>query len=305
MKTLDLLVEKISQKNKIHANNLKVYLDSVDDNFKIIAEDYLSNYCNFLNKKFNKSIDFIVDSYLVMVKDILVEQVRFLRKGAYRYSTIEEADKNVYSNKEYMFQYMIGVALSQFLWQNHKEMFEFFQKNIKKYPSNNYLEIGCGHGLFFAESIKNQFFDSYRAIDISQTSIDITSSFIKYFFGTLPSNVEFINQDVTKVSFDNFGKYDFITMGEVLEHVENPKELIKSIYNLLSDEGHAYISTCANCPVRDHIYLYNTIDEIREQLDECGLKIVDELIISNDKLKESEWIEKKSNLNYVAIVSKK
>lgn len=304
MDTLALIVENIGKKNKIHANNLRAFLDNASDEFKVVAEDYLSHYCKFLQDKFDIDMEFIVDSYLMMVQDIVVEQVRFMRKGVYRYSTIEDADLNVYSNKEYMFQYMIGVALSQFLWKNHKEMFEFFQENIRKYSSNNYLEIGCGHGLFFAESIKNNFFKNYQAIDISQTSIEITSSFIHNFFGNIPANVNFSNQDVTKASVEKFGKFDFITMGEVLEHVENPKELLLSIYKLLSDNGYAYISTCANCPVRDHIYLYNTIDEIREELAECGLSIQEEIIISNDKIKEEDWIQKKSNLSYAAIVSK-
>lgn len=304
MNILNLILKKIDQKNKVHANNLRIFFLDVDDDFKCIANEYLSHYCEFLLNEFNIDMDYIIDSYLKMVNDILIEQVRFLRKGIYRYSKIEEAEENVYSNTDYMFQYMIGVALSQFLWKNHKEMFEFFQSNIKKYSSTRYLEIGCGHGLFFAESIKNNYFKNYQAIDISQTSIDITSSFIKKIFGELPSNVSFTNFDITKASVDEFGYFDFITMGEVLEHVENPKELLNSIYKLLRNGGYAYISTCANCPVRDHIYLYNTIDEIREQFNQSGFFIQDEIIISNDKIKEEEWIQKKSNLSYAAIIRK-
>lgn len=59
-----------------------------------------------------------------MVKDIWLNKLEFLRKGAYRYSTMKTEIK-MYIVTKNMFQYMIGVALSQFLWQNHKEMFEF------------------------------------------------------------------------------------------------------------------------------------------------------------------------------------
>jgi len=301
---VDVLLKKIYEKNKIHSNNLKIFFENCDENFKKIAEDYLSSYCNFLAENFDINIDFIVDSYLMMVKDIVIEQIRFKRSGKYTYSTIIEADENVYSNKDYMFKYMIGVALSQFLWKNHKEMFEFFRENISKFSSQDYLEIGCGHGLFFLESVKNESFEQYRAVDISHTSLDITKKFTKSFFGKLPDNVEFIHQDITKANPESFGKFDFITMGEVLEHVENPYDLLYAIKKLLKDGGHAYISTCVNCPVKDHIYLYSSIDDIRKQFNDAGLEIVNEIIISNDNIPEHEWLQKKSNLSYAAILKK-
>lgn len=299
---IDVLLNKIYEKNKIHSNNLSVFFNECDEEFKAVAESYLSSYCDFLIKNFDINMDFIVDSYLLMVKDIVIEQTKFKRSGKYSYSTINEADENVYSNKEYMFKYMIGVALSQFLWKNHKDMFEFFRINIIKYSSKDYLEIGCGHGLFFLESVKGAYFEKYRAVDISQTSLDITKKFTRSFFGTIPDNVEFTHKDITKADSDSFGKFDFITMGEVLEHVEVPHDLLYSIKKLLKENGHAYISTCANCPVKDHIFLYSSINDIRRQFNDSGLIIVDEVIISNDNILEAEWELKKSNLSYAAIV---
>lgn len=304
MKTINTILTKIQNKNKIHANNLKTIITSYDKNFKSTAETYLQHYCDFLMKNFDVNMDFIVDSYLIMVQDYILEQIRFIKKQQYRYSTIQEADENVYSNEEYMFRYMIGMALSQFLWTNHKKMFEFFKKNIKLHQGEAYLEIGCGHGLYFLESIKNNYFKSYETIDISQASLDITEKFISHFFGKIPTNVKFINQDVTTSNTKSFNKFDFITMGEVLEHVENPKSLLNAIYSLLTDTGYVFISTCANCPVKEHIYLYSTIDEIRQQFFDCGFKIQEELVISNDNTKEEEWITKKSNLSYAAILKK-
>jgi SAM-dependent methyltransferase len=181
--------------------------------------------------------------------------------GCDRYSTIEEADKNVYSNKEYMFQYMIGVALSQFLWQNHKEIFDFYRKNISNSSGDKFLEIGCGHGMFFIEAIKQNRFQSYKAVDLSPSSIELTKNFVNNYFEKNLPNVEIKLQDI--FDFDEDEKFDFINMGEVLEHVENPKKLLDRIYELLTNNGKAYLSTCANCPAVDHIYLYKNVDEIK------------------------------------------
>ncbi len=301
MKTLDLLVEKISQKNKIHANNLKVYLDSVDDNFKIIAEDYLSNYCNFLNKTLNISLDFIVDSYLTIVEDTTKEQIRFMRSGNYKFSTFEEADFNVYNNKEYMQKYMIGLALSQFLWQNHKEIFDFYRKNISNSSGDKFLEIGCGHGMFFIESIKQNRFQSYKAVDLSPSSIELTKNFVNSYFEKNLPNVEIKLQDI--FDFDEDEKFDFINMGEVLEHVENPKKLLDRIYELLTNNGKAYLSTCANCPAVDHIYLYKNVDEIKNMFEEAGLKIVSDIGLKATDLKVKN-VGTVQTINYAAIVEK-
>ena len=67
--------------------------------------------------------------------------------------------------------------------------------------------------------------------------------------------------------------YDFITMGEVLEHVEQPRDLLLRVHSLLSPEGRAYITTPANAPTRDHIYLFNSAAEIRDMLNSAGLTI--------------------------------
>jgi 2-polyprenyl-3-methyl-5-hydroxy-6-metoxy-1,4-benzoquinol methylase len=71
--------------------------------------------------------------------------------------------------------------------------------------------------------------------------------------------------------------YDFITMGEVLEHVEQPLSLLRRLHQLLSPDGHAYITTPANAPTRDHIYLFNNATEIREMFAAAGFVIENEV----------------------------
>lgn len=304
MNTTEMILQKIKEKNKIHANNLESFWNTCNEPFKELAENYLSSYCSYLSTQFQVNIEFVTDSYLMFVQDTFIEQMNFKRYNKYRYSTLKEAEINVYDNKKYMFSYMIGQAISQFFWKNHKEMFEFFKSTIEYVESMKYLEIGCGHGLYFLEAIKSHKFKTYKAVDISQTSIDMTLNILKHFFGNQPDNVLLENNDITSSNSEEEGIYDFITMGEVLEHVEEPKKLIQSVYKLLSKHGYAYISTCANCPIKDHIYLYSSINEIRMNLEECGFKIIKELIISNDNIPEQEWLSKKSNLSYAAILQK-
>lgn len=295
------IIDLIAQKIPMHANNLRYYLKDCDSWFLDLSEEYLKKYVGFLKSK-GYDLEYVVDSYLMMVKDIVIDQTQFLKTGHYRYQTLEDASLNVYNNSEYMFRYMIGVALSQFLWRNHRDMFIFFREKIQKIKGTNYLEIGSGHGLYFMEAISEEGFSEYQVVDISATSLDITRSFLDYCTDVSKSNVKFMLHDITKLEME--ANYDFITMGEVLEHVENPSLLLQSLYTLLKPGGKAYISTCANCPVIDHIFLYPSVREIQDDITDAGFTIEDEIVISIDNIEESKWIETRANLSYACIVKK-
>lgn len=301
MDTLALIVENIGKKNKIHANNLRAFLDNASDEFKVVAEDYLSHYCKFIQDDLDLDMEYIVDSYLTIVEDTTIEQIRFMRTGKYRYSNFEETNEHVYSNKEYMQKYMIGLALSQFLWENHKEIFEFYMKNINK-KGNRFLEIGCGHGMFFIEAIKQNKFKFFKAVDLSPSSVELTKKFVTSYFGKIPFNIDINLQDIFYM--DGNEKYDFINMGEVLEHVENPQALLDRIAELLEDSGRAYISTCANCPAVDHIFLYKDINEIKNMIDKAGLSVVQEISLKATDLRVKN-IGIVQTMNYAAIIEKK
>lgn len=193
MDTLALIVENIGKKNKIHANNLRAFLDNASDEFKIVAEDYLSNYCKFIQNNLELDMDYIVDSYHTIVEDTTLKQIRFMRSGKYRYfKALMKLMKKFYSNKDYMQKYMIGLALSQFLWENHKEIFEFYMKNIDNIE-DRFLEIGCGHGMFFIEAIKQNKFQFYKAMNLSHASSNkLTKNFINSYFGKTPLNVNVV-----------------------------------------------------------------------------------------------------------------
>lgn len=299
--SFNMLLEAIHKKSTFQKKSLEKYIKSCSLYFLSYADSYVEKYIRFV-KNMGHGIDFIANAYLRMVKDILVEQTRFLRDGKYRYSNSKDAYENVYKDKEYMFQYMIGVALSQFLWKNHRDMFLFFQKHIKEIKGENYLEIGPGHGLFFLEAISSDNFNTYCAVDISEASLNMTKLFIESCTHEKAHNIHFVLGDINEQELEC--KYSFITLGEVLEHVDNPKKLLHSIYFCLENGGKAYISTCANCPVIDHVYLYRTIDEIKMDIESSGLEIIDEVIISIDDVPQERWKAEMANLSYACLVTK-
>jgi 2-polyprenyl-3-methyl-5-hydroxy-6-metoxy-1,4-benzoquinol methylase len=155
----------------------------------------------------------------------------------------------------------------------------FFSKVIKDNGKNtqHYLEVGGGHGLYASEAI-SIIGDkaSYDIVDISQSSIDIAKKMINN------DNVNYNLSDVFEYSPGK--KFDFITMGEVLEHVEEPLKLLEKLFTLLTDDGKLFITVPTNGPTIDHIYLFNNADEIREMIYSAGFQIKNEFCIYSENL---------------------
>ena len=79
---------------------------------------------------------------------------------------------------------MVGLALSQYLWSTHYAMFSHLKETLEKNKTNIqcYLEVGPGHGLFLKEALTILGMQcDYTAVDISDTSLELTKSIISFF----------------------------------------------------------------------------------------------------------------------------
>ena len=303
MSNLSFVLESIYKKSQLQRKKIEKFIASQNEDFIKEFEDFLSDYICFLDK--NKiSIEFGIESYLEMVSDTFKSQIKFMRSGEYPRSEVTEAINDVYNNEEKMLSYMIGLALSQYLWKSHYDMFHHLKSSLQ-YNKNNihkYLEIGPGHGLFLKSAIDILNNDTEMiAVDISQTSLNISKSILDHFHPQ--KKISFIKKDMLDLHIDS--KYDFIVMGEVLEHVENPDLLLIKISQLLSENGKAFVSTCVNCPMIDHVYHFRSIDQIRTMFNNCGLIIETEKIIPVEDLSMDEIIKRKVTINYSSIVKSK
>lgn len=296
MNKLKIILEKIKSRNPMHYNNVRKFIDSCELEFLEFSNAYIENYLTATNV----DMDYLVESYLTMVKDASKEQMFFKKNGQYRLSTTKEAQRLVYADKDYMSHYMHGLALSQFLWPQHKDIFLFFKENIKNQNYDSYLEVGTGHGLFFLESVIDGGFKSYTAVDISETSLQITKNIVDSY--QINRNISYILKNI--FDFDDSQKYDFVVMCEVLEHLESPVEILKKINSLLSSDGKAFFTTCANCPMVDHIYLYKNIEDIEQMLQDCGFNILEKVIAPSANLTLEEAINLKASITYGALVKK-
>ena len=266
-------------------------------------EEFLLSYKKFMELE-NIFIEDIANAYLDMLEQVFFCRKEFIYTGKYYIENQDIAFKNIYNNEKIMTNYMLALALSQFLWKHHYQIFNYYKSIVQSFTNSlNILEVGSGHGLFLLEILKqNENLKDIDVVDISKSSIRMTQNILKTMKNDYSSKVNFYNYDINL--YDTDKKYDFITMGEVLEHVNNPLSILKSLFTLLSNDGELFITTCVNCPAIDHVYLFNNIEEIRSLIKQAGFRIKSELIAPSTNKSEKYLKKNKVDISYAALLTK-
>jgi len=294
---LELIVEKIAEANPVAGKKLRKNFKKFDGEHKQRADDFLRLYSDYLSS-ISKTIDYSIDCYLKMTGDMFYERMKFLETGEYSNKSYKEVNARVYGNPDVMDYHMHGLILAQFLWPDQYIRFKFFSDNLEKYkPISNYLEVGGGHGVFVAEAVRILGKDTRFVVnDISQSSIELCRNLVK------GGNVDFILKDIFE--YDDNDKFDFITAGEVIEHLEDPKSLLRKLHNMLNKDGAMYLTTPVNAPMIDHIFLFNDVSEIRQLLNDTGFCIKEEIQAYSDDMPEELAIQHKIPLMYACFLKK-
>ena len=297
------IVQLVVDNSHLQKTKILNFHKKVDEIYYDRAEQFSKNFQKYLETQ-NATLDTATKAYLKMCADMMISHLYFYKHNKYPLSEQKDAFEKVYDNASEMKSYVYGIAVSQFLWSTHYAMYSFFIKEIQKkdLKIKNYLEIGCGHGLFLFEAIK-RFKDktNFEIVDISKTSIEITKSIINYLVKD-KININYNLQDILNYKFNK--KFDFIEMGEVLEHVDTPGLLLQSIRNILSEDGKLFMSTCVDCPTIDHVYHFKSVKDIEEMIKKAGLKIDNKKILPVEDLPMDEIIKRKITINYCALLSK-
>jgi 2-polyprenyl-3-methyl-5-hydroxy-6-metoxy-1,4-benzoquinol methylase len=187
---------------------------------------------------------------------------------------------------------------------------KFFDLNGNGDSTLDILDVGCGYGTF-THTLKNYFndFDNNKE-RIHISGIDISEYRIKQSHDLYDmSNINLINSMVDKdFTNANLDSYNVITLWNVLEHVNDPYELVQNCYSMLKPGG-KFIIEVPNLHdellklvpefgtyfyIKDHIsYFTKSIFE----------KMLDKLKINNYTIKGHQsygiynyfhWLEKKT-----------
>jgi 2-polyprenyl-3-methyl-5-hydroxy-6-metoxy-1,4-benzoquinol methylase len=247
------------------------------------------------------SLELLAASYDLVVRDTLREQIFFRRNGRYRHSRYEEVAASVYQEPEYMTRYMHGLAITAFVWPNHAAIRRWFERAIRALPpGGSYLEVGPGHGLYLIAALREGAFERALAVDLSPTSVELTEKLLaSRRFGRIPKcDVELIDFLSAKLP----GEQAVITMGEVLEHVEQPEAFLKRASELVASSGRVVITTCIDSPAIDHIYRFESTNHVLSMARDAGLEAIDTLELPHEGTSLEECAREKLPINIAMVL---
>lgn len=295
------IVGLIAAQSPLQRKRIEAFINRFDTEYLSFAEDLSGK----LNRSLLQSEEQRVNaarSYNQLCLDLLRHQIRFRKTGSYPRSEAREAREQIYERPEVMRSYILGLLLSYLFWPNHYQIFRFFRNYLEDVRAHNCLEIGAGHGLFAAEVIRCFPGVNIVVVDISETSIELAREMLAA-FQLDPASVRFVTGDFLTMPLADQG-FDFIMMGEVLEHVNDAPAFLRRAHSALQTGGAAFLSTCANCPAPDHIYHFHTVCQIRNTVRDAGFVIVEDLQLPAEDIPEERWEEELATVNYCAILTK-
>lgn len=295
---LSKIIGLVSKTNPLQKKKILAFVEKQDDEYFAFAENLSKIILNDFLKDDAERIE-AARSYNKMCMDFLKEQIRFRKTGVYRIDDASIANDEVYSEPLVMRYYMVGLLISYLFWPNHYRLYQFFKNHLPNAQTKSYLEIGVGHGLFTSTMLSRYPGISATMVDISETSIKTANELLGA-FKVDRSNINFVLGDFFTVDIPD--KYDFIIMGEVLEHVNDAYGFMRRAKELLKPDGSIYMSTAANSPALDHVYHFHNEQEIRDLLKETGFRIESELILPADEIPQEMWAEELVTLNYCTLL---
>jgi 2-polyprenyl-3-methyl-5-hydroxy-6-metoxy-1,4-benzoquinol methylase len=263
------------------------------------TEKYANEILSFLDYKY---ADYM-ERYISRVDELNKMQIRFIKTGKYpssKYSEVEDIDK-----EDYNIALLLSFILTVHRFGILEKLVDFMRKDSS--GPKELLSIGAGAG--YEIKLANEILTDWelKAYENSKEHLDYAKDFLKFFncpsdsliYETFPLEAK----DIDEVLKNRFGK---IVMCEVIEHLEKPVQAIRNLKSALNPEGEIFLTFAINIAQEDHIYLYTSIEQAREQVRKAGLRIVDELIcpvaIRPFKEEEAEKIFEKGN--YICICRK-
>lgn len=171
-------------------------------------------------------------------------------------------------------------------------------------PSGRLAGIGTGTGyevLLSARTLPGWALESY---DINAEAEAEAKRLLAHFAVAQP--VDF-GREFPLNAIDNAfrGRYDALLACEVLEHLPDPLNALRSMREYLTAEGRIFATMAVNIAQEDHIFWYPDLASCRMQAEAAGLRIVEEWITPQTTLPPPPDRTRKFHRgNYVAVLAR-
>jgi len=241
-----------------------------------------------------------LDALVRLSLDYLELQAETKKTRRYRYSSYAEVQQKVYDNPEVMGEYYLdGLLLSQVFWVNHYMICRFilaFASTLD--PGMRGIDMPCGCGIHSALLLSKVSVRNHVFCDFSSRAIADSIRFVNAYSST--ARAQAIQLDARERLPFNDSMLDYACCGEFLEHLEDPKGLMREFRRVLKRDGRLLITTVAFTAMLDHIYMFQSAEQVRQFIADCGFKIEQELVLAvSGRNEEIHLAEKPLNCAYL------
>ena len=235
-----------------HSRLLTVLYDNLPDEMKT-SELYarIAGYFAKYTSANNITVDDSISIYTDYITTYNKHCKQFIKTGKY---PVENGEGTFTISREH---YDV-VLLISVLFTPHR--FRIMQLLQQKHSTGKALFIGLGPGLELMLTKEN--YSEIHAYDLSAN---------EFLFAEFPGVS--INVEMYTGQHENY--FDSIYMIELLEHLEDPFELLNTCSISLKKGGNIYLTTASDIPQFDHLYNFPTDHtQFENQLKESGMSIL-------------------------------
>jgi SAM-dependent methyltransferase len=223
--------------------------------------DTIDNFLNDYALYYHLTAKNIIDIYNRFTAQYSKHIREFLISGKYPYQYCEPA---MLGRIDYDIVLILSVVLSI---HRHQIFNHLISAGTKAKGKIDLIGIGSGLEIEFLDTNKNEI----NAYDIS-----IATHVKSKFHNRVQLHETYFNH--------KRGECENIFAIELLEHLEQPLEFIKMIYNSLKPGGYFYFTTATNIPQIDHLYNFTDREQFELELQAMGFTIVESEIIEHESI---------------------
>jgi SAM-dependent methyltransferase len=241
--------------------------------------------------------------YSKRVSELRHLQREFEASGAYpakHYSEVKPINDEAYK---------LALLLS-FICNNHRFEILTELESFMRQPSlgpANLLSIGYGTGYELKRA--REILHGWRidAFDNSEESFAYATDLLAFFkCSPVALRKELFPLETADGLEQYRGVFGKIVLCELLEHLEDPATALRNLRCVLHDKGRIFLTMAVNIAQEDHLFLYSSAQQARQQVLDCGLKIVKEMLAPVVMLpfEEAEREELFQKGNYICVAEK-
>jgi len=231
-------------------------------------EDALTTLCPD-----DAALEAAAKGYSAFAFDSMRRQKAFELTRQYPHKTYAEAAGEVYFNAEHMIrEYLPGLLLSHFLWPHHYRQLQFFDTAfigaMHQSAQQRFAEVGVGTAVYSRRLLTRLPASTGIGYDVSPSSCQFARRHIES--AGMQARYTMHEQDIIARPI---ALVPWLVCVEVLEHLEQPVEFLRSLHAGLAPGGKAFITAALNAAHTDHIYLYRSGEEVWEHLRAAGFTL--------------------------------